>query len=374
MKSPFLIVLLSFFLCSHIQFIATSEEDLVSQFIEKHGQAFLKNKSISSVSIGIVKDGQAYTGHFGELIKGQGQAPDNASVYEIGSVTKTIVGYLVAQAVVDGQLALDEDVNRYLNGEFPNLSYQGKSLTLRHLLTHTSGLPITLPQSLNEAVNKLDDKVPQRYQQIESSYTQADFLTDLKGIVLKVEPGTKYSYSNAGIELVGHILENAYGKSIDQLLTEHLLDKSGMTSTFIHTDQSQDKRIVQGYWMNNAQPSPALLNNLWGTAGGAKMSMNDMLRYMEWQLNTAHPIVAESHKALYEENFASQVAYCWRVRKDKYGTSYSHHGGTTGTQNWLFIFPDYDMAISIITNHSGPKTPGQLSKTVKKLLKDLLKV
>ncbi|MEX2565090.1 MAG: hypothetical protein WD431_04050 [Cyclobacteriaceae bacterium] len=59
---------------------------------------------------------------------------------------------------------------------------------------------------------------------------------------------------------------------------------------------------------------------------------------------------------------------------NKYGTSYNHHGGTSGTQNWLFIFPDHQLGISIITNQSGPKTPNLLSKTVKRILKDIIKV
>ena len=96
-----------------------------------------------------------------------------------------------------------------------------------------------------------------------------------------------------------------------------------------------------------------------------------MIRYMKLQLNSEDSIASESHKVLYEEGKTLEVAYFWRVWNDKYGTSYNHHGGTTSTQNWLFIFPNYQLGISVITNQSGPKTPNLLSKTVKKILKDI---
>ncbi|MEO1050718.1 MAG: serine hydrolase, partial [Bacteroidota bacterium] len=112
---------------------------------------------------------------------------------------------------------------------------------------------------------------------------------------------------------------------------------------------------------------------LWGTAGGIKMTITDIMRYVELQLDDKNPIVAESRKALYEVRYPLQIAYYWRVWKDKYGTSYNHHGGTSGTQNWLFIYPKYNLGISIITNQSGPKTPNLLSKTAQRMLKELVK-
>ncbi|UAM97539.1 hypothetical protein K8354_14680 [Polaribacter litorisediminis] len=99
----------------------------------------------------------------------------------------------------------------------------------------------------------------------------------------------------------------------------------------------------------------------------------DILRYAKLQLNSKNPIISESHKALYEVPSSLQIAYYWRVWKDKYGTSYSHHGGTSGTQNSLFIYPKYNLGISVITNQSGPKTSKLLSKIVNKTLKDLIK-
>jgi len=125
--------------------------------------------------------------------------------------------------------------------------------------------------------------------------------------------------------------------------------------------------------MDSDSQSPSQFNSLWGTAGGIKMTIVDMMLYAKLQLDKNNPVVSESHRLLYEEGNTFKLSYFWRVWNDKYGTSYNHHGGTSGTQNWLFIFPKYDLGISIITNQSGPKTPKLLSKTVKKMLKQLTK-
>ncbi|QDH80733.1 beta-lactamase family protein [Echinicola soli] len=373
MKHQLSLIILSFIILSQKAYSQDkSDSEVVSKAIDKHGKDFLKNKDITSVSIGVLKDGEVYTQHFGELEKGKGNIPSNESIYEVGSVTKTMTGYLVAEAVVARKIKLEDDIRLYLKGDYPNLEYNNKPVTIKHLLTHTSGLPMSLPTELNGVFESLDENVPKEYYEIEKSYDKEKFLADLKNVSLTVEPGTKYSYSNTGAELIGYVLEKVYRKSLDRLLKESFLDEYEMLSTAIELNETQTRKLVRGYWMSNTTLSPILLNQLWATAGGIKMNLTDMIRYMELQLNTEDPIVSESHKVLYD-NKTLKVAYFWRAWNDKYGPSYNHHGGTTGTQNWLFIFPDHKLGISIITNQSGPKTPNLLSKTVKKILKDIIK-
>ena len=347
--------------------------NLIPKVIQDKGQQFLKNKNITSVSIGVFKDGQYYTGHFGELEKGNGNLPNDETIYEVGSVTKTITGYLVAKAVLDQKLKLEDDVRMYLKGNYPNLEYNGKPITIQHLLTHTSGLPMFLPKEMGEVFQNLNESVPSTYQALEESYDKAMFLKDLNQVSITEEPGMTYSYSNTGAELMGHILETVYNKSVDVLLKELFTEEYNMLDTGIKLNPEQQERLVRGYWMKNETRSPNQLNPLWATGGGMRMTLIDLMQYIELQLDNNNPVVTESHRVLYKDDRTLRVSYFWRVWKDKYGTSFNHHGGTTGTQNWLFIFPKYGMGISIITNQSGPKTPNLLSKTVQKMLKELVK-
>lgn len=374
MKYSFGIAFLFSMCCCELAFSqGTFRNDNISKTIQKSGRSFINNRNIASVSIGVYKDGNTYTQHFGSVEKRKTILPDDETIYEIGSVSKTIVGYLMAEAVLDGKLKLEDDIRLHLQGQYPNLEYKGKPITIKHLLTYTSGMPMFLPLEMNGVFEKLDESVPGLYLEMEKAYDKKKFLEELKEVSISTNPGTDYAYSNAGGELIGHILETLYQQSIDALLKERLSAKYDLNNTGIKLDSVQKQKIALGYWMDSDSQSPSQFNSLWGTAGGIKMTIVDMMLYAKLQLDKNNPVVSESHRLLYEEGNTFKLSYFWRVWNDKYGTSYNHHGGTSGTQNWLFIFPKYDLGISIITNQSGPKTPKLLSKTVKKMLKQLTK-
>ena len=361
--------LLSFFFSFFLFAQEKGTDPAINEAINKQGKAFIKDKQINSVSIGIYKDGKYYTQHFGELEKGQGNPPTNNTLYEIGSVTKPMTGYLAAQAVLDGKLALTDQLIDYLEGDYEHLS----AITLQQLLTHTAGLPMFLPLEMAPLFEDLEADVPTAFYELEQRYSKEQFFKDLKEIELISEPGATYAYSNLGAELMGHVLEVAYGEAIDSLFEAQLFGPAQMESTGIRLSQDQLQYLTQGYWMNNTTRSPNQLNPLWATGSGAKATLPDMLKFMAWELNPENPVVTESQKVLFEGERLLKVAYFWRVWDDKYGRSYNHHGGTPGMQNWLFLFPKYNMGISILTNQSGPKTPGKLNAAVKKLLKSLVK-
>ena len=350
-----------------------NEDATIFEVLEKQGKAFIKDKKSPSVSIGIYKNGKKYTRHFGELTKGKGNTPKDKTLYEIGSVTKPMTGYLLAKAVLEDKINLSDPVSKYLDGDYANLSFQGNPVTIKHLVTHTAGLPIYFPLAMEPLFKELGDDVPKTYLQLEETYSKAAFLEDLKLVQLTTKPGTNYAYSNVGADLLGHVLENVYKTDIDALLKEQLFDPAGMVNSGIHLSEEESSELVQGYWKSNDYHSPNQINKLWATGSGAKATLNDMLQFISFQLESENPSLLESQKVLFEGEKLLKVGYFWRVWEDKYGRSFNHHGGTTGMQNWLFIFPKYKMGISIITNQSGPKTPGKLSATVKKIMKALVK-
>ena len=345
----------------------------IQNIIEKNAKRFLKAKNVNSVSIGIVKSGEKYSGHYGEITKGKGDTPNDETLYEIGSVTKTLTGFILAKAVIEEKIDLEVDIRNYFNGDFSNLEFNKKPITVRNLITHTSGLPLFLPNEMNGLYETLAPNVPEKYLELEKEYDKERFFDDLGEYTLTQEPGTRYSYSNVGTEILGYILEKTYNKSIDQLYQE-IFTQYGLEDTQIMLNTEQEERLVKGYWLSNDLHSPNNLNALWATGSGAKMTMSDMLDYAKLQLDDANEVVKESHRILSDKQTSRTTAYLWDVKQDKYGTYYNHHGGTSGVQNWLFIFPKYEVAISIITNHSSAKTPRLLSKTAKNILDNLLKL
>ncbi|RTZ46333.1 class A beta-lactamase-related serine hydrolase [Chryseobacterium arthrosphaerae] len=94
---------------------AQSEKKIYS-IIDAAAQKVAEESKAYSVSVGILKDGKVYTRHFGELDKGKGNKANDDTYFAIASVTKLFTGQLLAQAVLEGKVNLDDDVRKYLKG------------------------------------------------------------------------------------------------------------------------------------------------------------------------------------------------------------------------------------------------------------------
>lgn len=344
--------------------------DPIQSAIEKHADSLLSDPKINAISIGIYKDGKSYSEHFGELDKGKGNTPTDTTIFEIASVSKSFSGALVAQAVLDQKLNLDDDIRKYLKGDYSNLEYDGNPIKIKHLLTHTAGLPRFFPAKINDLFNNIDENLPFRIYNIEKKYSKEEFLGDLKSISINAIPGTNYEYSNADVELMAHILENVYQLSFEQLLQKHICKKAQMKNTKIHLSPEERNQLANGYGETN-NSVPHFANTLWGASSGIKSTISDLINYMKFQLEDHNPVITESHKPLYTDN-NMQMAYLWPIFNDSEdGTFYNIHGGAFGTQNFLMIIPKYKLGISLITNQSGPETHGKLLNTLNNLLSEI---
>ena len=101
----------------------------------------------------VVYRGEEFIRHRGDMQAGTPGPPTDATLYEIGSLSKTLAGTLMANAVLDRKLGLDDDVRMYLDDAYPNLQYKGEPIRIRHLLSHTSGLPNMLQYLKFELAN-----------------------------------------------------------------------------------------------------------------------------------------------------------------------------------------------------------------------------
>lgn len=137
-----------------------------------------------------------------------GRPVDPHTRFALGSVTKSLAGALVVRAAARGRLDLDAPIARHLDG----VPADKKGIALRHLLTHTSGLPMDA-----EEVHADDDRdrVVQR----------------ILAVPLLFEPGTQFQYSNAGFQLLAAVLERVYGRPFATLVEEEIFVPCGMEDT-----------------------------------------------------------------------------------------------------------------------------------------------
>lgn len=333
----------------------------------------LDNPRINALSVGVYKDGKKYTEHFGELDKGQGNTPSNRTLYEIASVTKTFTGALVAKAVLDKKLNLEDDIRQHLPEDFTNFVFDNKPITIKHLITHTSGLPRFLPVEINTLFDTIDENLPFRIDSIEQRYGKKQFLQDLKSYEINTVPGSSYTYSNADTELLAFILERAYGQTFESLIQNYICDPAKMTDTKIILTGEDKKRLANGYGEIN-QPVPHFANPLWGAGAGLKSTAADLVNYMQFQLDPENNVARESQRALYTDANI-QIGYLWEVFYDSlFDVHYIIHGGAYGAQNMLVIAPKYNLGVWVITNQSGPETQGILWLTINDLLVEISKL
>ena len=230
-------------------------------------QRWMYSDKIVGLSMGLMKDGNFYYYNYGETKKGNKTLPDSLSIYEIGSITKTFTGLLLAKAVINKKIRLDDDVNKYLPKEIPILQQGGDTIKVVHLANHTSGLP-----RIPAAILVSDKNNPYK------DFDNKQLYASLQNIKPENKPGTTYAYSNLGVGLLGVILENIYKMPYEKMVKQFICDKAGMKYTTQTIDEKLKSLFVQGY---NADIQP---NSLWGFkalsgAGCIRSNVRDMLLY-----------------------------------------------------------------------------------------------
>ena len=264
--------------------------------VESAAGTFLKNQQTVGLSVGIVKDGRRYIYHFGSTERDKQHPPTNRTLYAIGSITKTFTGILLAQAAVEKRLHLDDDVRKYLDGDYSNLEYHGQPIRLWQLINHTSGLPRNLPEDTDSLVGKENDAAKRSVKEaaLLEGYTQEKFLHDLRLVRLTRVPGEKFSYSNAAAQLLGLVLERVFGKSYEEIVRIKITRRLKMPGTKVTLTPAEIARIPKAYSADDAF-FPALSSRL-PAAGSLKSTTADMLKYIEWNLSEKDEAVRLSHQ------------------------------------------------------------------------------
>ncbi|HHA2912711.1 serine hydrolase domain-containing protein [Stenotrophomonas maltophilia] len=342
----------------------------VGAAVDDAAHALIEQPLLHSASIGVVYRGKTFIRHRGEMVAGKPDVPTDATLYEIGSLSKTLAGTLMARAVLEGRVGLEDDVRSYLQGDYPNLQYQGQPIRVRHLLSHTSGLPNMLPERANTVLEDFTDhRVPGELSALYAHYGKPDFLRDLHAVRIPRMPGKEYAYSSAGTELTAHILEGVYKTDYTSLLRGFFSDAAAMTSIGIKLGNAEKDRLAIGYHSDNPVPTSPMPQLPWGASGNVKATVPDMVKYLQFQLANG-PVVQESHRTLARFDDEFSIGYFWNiVAGDRQkGVYYAHHGGVPRSQCYIYIMPEHDLGIFVITNQSGDRTARAMEAAIDTLV------
>jgi len=341
-------------LCSLV-FLAGCNSDSklgFESFVEKKLADFLNDENAQVASIAIVSGKHNYQNHVGRFP--DGTKPNNDTVYEIASITKTYVGLLLAKAVIDKKVNLDEDISVYLtDGNYQNLQYSNKPITLRHLITHRSGLPKDF------AFTQADIKNGTAFELI-ANYSKVKFFEDLSQYQLTSQPGDKYQYSNEGTDLIGYILENVYQQSLSTLITKLITEKSGEKQTKFRLSDKELSNITQG--TNSEGSLMPLLSPYSFASGGLTSTTESISSYMQYLLSSPAAEVTLSQTLLSGSARRYGNSFLWNTYQyDSDKPVIYQSGGSMGTSTWLALYPKQQIGIFIVTNLAAGDTQGKLN-------------
>ncbi|SMC67669.1 serine hydrolase [Moheibacter sediminis] len=344
------------------------DKDIYS-IIDGNAETLLLESKAYSVSIGIVKNGKIYTKHYGEIDKGKANKANNDTYFEIASVTKVMTGYLLAKAVLEKKVNLNDDIRKYLKGDYRNLEFNEKSIHINDLISYESAIPSVLPDD-REIMKTFDDSTTFKLVELTKNYTKPDFLRDLKKIKLDSLPGTKYLYSNPSLELTGLILENIYEKPFEELLRENLWSKLKMNHTKFALNANE--QLANGYNSNHIL-MPHFVSNLWGSSGlQTKSTLGDLMQFLQFELESQNKTVQETQRNV-KNSKQNWFGYFWdNIYISELGKYAYKHGGAYGNQVMFSVFPEQNLGVCIVVNISGPETHRILSNSTFHIANDLL--
>ncbi len=204
----------------------TTDRARIASFTDSVAQSWVDSGRAAGMSIVVVRgrDTLVFRGYGRANLELDVPTPERA-VYEIASDAKTFTAAAILQLVEQGRLALDDPLERHLPGVLPNDI--GRKVTIRHMLTHTSGIRDF------GVIPEFDALAPQHLAQ--------DTLVKLIAAQpLNFEPGTAQSYSNSAYLLLGHVIARVSGKSWEAYLEQELFPRAGM----VDSRASRNREIV----------------------------------------------------------------------------------------------------------------------------------
>lgn len=309
--------------------------------VAKSIQDRIENWHSPSIVVGIIdKDGPQYY-LFGTKTTG-GEPVDEHTIYEIGSITKTFTGILLADMAVRKKLKINDPAQKYLPAGVTLPVQKDNPITLGHLSDHTSALP-RLPSNMSPAnpANPYAD------------YTEAQLYAFLRRCTLTRSIGASYEYSNLAQGLLGHILALKAGQSYEALMMDRIAAPLGMTETKIALDERMKKNLAIGH-SEGVPVSNWDIPTLAG-AGAIRSSLYDMLRFVAANAGLQKSKLLKAMKLSHQPRHdkvggGTRVGLGWHISPGAEGDVIWHNGGTGGYRTFAGFVNETGRGVVVLTN------------------------
>ena len=290
-----------------------------------------------AAAIGLLADDSTATYGFG-AVDSTGAPPTARTLFEIGSVTKTFTGLLLADAIERGTVDASTPVAVLLPDSVALTAPDSTTptrMTLGHLATHHSGLP-RLPANLNPAERPADPY---------AAYGDGALHAFLDGYGPPRAQGTTYKYSNLGMGLLGHLLDRRADTTYTALVQKWITGPLGLAHTRVALSEAQRSRFAQGYTQAGT-PAPSWHFDALAGAGALRSTTADLLAYL-WAHRTALRVAPDTATTLQRAMGRAlrprasgargepRVGFGWHVTTREGRSVVWHNGGTGGFRSFV---------------------------------------
>ena len=315
----------------------------IDSILHEQVKSFFKKAKAPGLVIGISQNGEKKFYNYGFSDSASKKEFDAATVFEIGSITKTFTANLLFQLHEQNVLDIQKSILNYLPLGFENDSVLQK-VTLVNIASQTSGLP-RLPSNLDKIK---EYTLMQPYQ----FYTKEHLYSFLKSIK-KIDPG-KYGYSNLGFGLLSTIEENVTGMSFESLLNKHIFQPLQMDNTYIDAKKNQTDTAT-GYFYS--KPAVYWQFDCLAGAGAIRSTVADMLKYLnahiEYKNENFSAVVHKLTLPVKPVTTNMQICYGWHTFEDLKHRIFWHNGGTYGFSTFAAFEPYSKTSIVLAANATG---------------------
>jgi len=341
-------------LCLLVAADSSAQEELT----DKVDRVFAEWNTTSSpgCALAVVKDDHVVYEHgYGMANLELGIAITPQSVFDIGSVSKQITAMAILLLAQEHKLSLDDDIRKYL----PEMPDYGSTITIRHMLHHTSGL------------RNYDDLFDLQ------GIPEADLTTDRDAMELilrqkgvNFRAGEEFLYSDTNYFLMSQIVKRVTGQTLRQFAQDRIFGPLQMTSTHFHDDHTMIvPRRATGYAPHKGGGFEIDMSNFEQLGDGSVMTTVEDL--FKWDQNFDHPLVggADAIRQLTTPgtlNNGQTIPYAMGLFLDHYrGLNWIHHSGEwVGYRAALSRFPDQHFSTLVLCNCVGSMSPMTMAQRV----------
>jgi len=318
-----------------IAFGQNMDHELFTHKLDQYLLRHIGNKKFNGNILIAKGDSVLYSKSFGWVNRELGVVNTDSTKFLIGSITKPFTALSVLILEEEGKLNLSDKLSKY----FPNFP-SADSISIEHLLTHTSGI---------SDYKSLPDWKEDSKSDITTPLTTIDKMSSLP---LLFPPGSKYRYSNVGYILLGLIIEQVSNQSFDSFVEEKILIPLELHNTGIINNKDIVSNIANGYSTTPKEISKAeYINYMQPFSSGNMFSTNHDLWKFTTAVMSSRLVSLEKTKQIFDSG--KYYGYGWGIRDFEGIKAYGHYGGMNGFVGAITYIPDGEYFISFLTNDNN---------------------